>query len=48
MPTPRKELISIQKAIKIIDSYHQRLSDLSWFMRCLNEHIARKANEEDR
>ncbi|MDZ4114498.1 MAG: transposase [Xanthomonadaceae bacterium] len=24
-----------------------RLSDLSWFMRCLSEHIARRANAED-
>jgi len=30
-----------------VETWRKRLSDLSWFMRCLNEFIARMANAED-
>ena len=35
------------KAHHIINEWRSRLSDLSWLMRNVNEHIARKANAED-
>ena len=31
----------------LVATWRSRLMDLSWYMRCLNEHIARQANEED-
>jgi REP element-mobilizing transposase RayT len=34
-------------ALSIVEQWRTRLFDLGWLMRCLNEHIARKANEED-
>ncbi|MFT5813361.1 MAG: hypothetical protein ACI9VT_001109, partial [Psychroserpens sp.] len=37
----------MDKAQDIINQWRSRLSDLSWLMRNLNEHIARKANTED-
>jgi putative transposase len=31
-----------------VATFRSRLQSLSWFMRCLNESIARRANQEDR
>jgi REP element-mobilizing transposase RayT len=38
------ELITLHETIA---EYRRRLHDISWFMRNLNEHIAREANKED-
>jgi len=31
---------------EIVQEWRSRLTDLGWFMRCLNESLARQANEE--
>jgi len=35
------------KVGELAEQWRRRLSDISWFMRCLNEFIARQANQED-
>ncbi len=40
----KSEKISLEETVTI---YRQRLYDISWLMRNLNEHIAREANKED-
>jgi REP element-mobilizing transposase RayT len=34
-------------AESMIERWRRRLYDISWFMKCLNEHLARRANAED-
>jgi hypothetical protein len=42
-----KDIRAITSRPKLVALYRERLSSISWFQRCLSEHIAKKANKED-
>ena len=42
-----KSPAELAKVRELVAEWRERLTDISWFMRCLNESIARRANAED-
>ncbi|MBT4081143.1 MAG: transposase [Gammaproteobacteria bacterium] len=44
---PKLSEAEVNRVHQLAEEYRHRLYDLSWFMRTLNEHIARAANQEE-
>ena len=42
-----EEIAEITEDKKLVELYRERLSSISWFNRCMNENIAKRANFED-
>ncbi len=39
--------VRLARVEEYVQCWRERLYDISWFMKCLNEHISREANKED-
>ncbi len=48
MKPSKEEIAAITMDKMKVELYRSRLSDISWFNRCMNENIAKRANAEDR
>ncbi|MGR5354140.1 transposase [Vibrio sp. DNB22_19_2] len=42
-----KSKVETNKALELVSEWRERLTDISWFMRNLNEYVAREANKEE-
>lgn len=47
LPPTQNHIDAITQSPALVRTYKMRLGSLSWFMKCLNEFIARAANKED-